>query len=105
MGGVGKDVFRLDGLADSGPDEDSRDTIADFATTVDLIDLSGIDARVRKDGDQYFSFIGADGFHDKSGELRYVGGILKGDVDGDGSADFAIKLAGAPVLVENDLIL
>ena len=34
------------------------------------------------------------GFTGKAGELRYEHGILMGDVNGDGRADFEIKIVG-----------
>ncbi len=102
-GGLGADTFRFN-LRDSGPKKSKQDTIVDFEDG-DLIDLSPIDAKAGKRGNQEFSFIGDDGFAKKAGELKYVGGKLKGDVDGDGRPDFIIKLEGSPTLTGGDFLL
>ncbi|MEZ5768124.1 MAG: hypothetical protein R3D80_10920 [Paracoccaceae bacterium] len=60
----------------------------------DRIDLSGIDASESRAGDQAFSWIGRDDFSGKEGELRKDAGVIHGDVDGDGEADFAIAFDG-----------
>lgn len=88
-GGGGNDVFRFDSAADSTAD--GRDRIQDFALG-DLIDLTRIDANSNTAGDDAFSFIGGDAFHNVAGELRAVemGGSvwsIQADVDGDGRAD------------------
>ena len=62
----------------------------------DVVDLSAIDANRRAAGDQDFHFIGAAKFHSHGthhvfGELRYANHVLKGDVNGDGHADFAMQ--------------
>jgi Ca2+-binding RTX toxin-like protein len=100
-GGPGADTFRFD-LKDSKPV--ARDTILDFAGG-DMIDLSGIDARKGKGGDQSFHFIGDNAFGGKAGELKYAGGKLQADVDGDGRADFTLVVAGAPALDKGDFVL
>ena len=78
----------------------SRDRIVNFESTVDTIDLSGIDADTGTGGDQAFSLVGS--FSSTAGELVIIatggGSVLAGDVDGDGSADFQITVTGdAPV--------
>ena len=40
-----------------------------------------------------------------AGQLRYVAGILSGDVDGDGVTDFQIAVTGTPVLAVTDFQL
>jgi Ca2+-binding RTX toxin-like protein len=100
-GGLGNDVFLFD-FKDSKVR--ARDTILDFADG-DTIDLSGIDAKQGR-GDQPFHFIGAEGFNDKPGELKYtVSGALKADIDGDGRADLAWVIVGAPALDKGDFLL
>jgi serralysin len=100
-GGAGADEFRF--FADSG-----IDTIRDFASGKDKINLAEIDADTRAAGDQAFRFIGAHGFSHTAGELRsYVSGgghFLAGDADGDGLADFVIGL-GAVSVLQSDLFL
>jgi serralysin len=104
VGGLGKDVFDFNSIKDSKPGK--ADTIWDFSHAQhDRIDLSNIDAKTTKGGNQAFKFIGADAFHDKAGELRFKNGVLSGDVNGDGSADFQVKLADVSSLHDTDLIL
>ena len=51
-------------------------------------------------------FLGAELFTGTAGELRYnANGILMGDVDGDGNADFHIELKGVPTVAAADLLL
>jgi Ca2+-binding RTX toxin-like protein len=98
-GGDGRDVFRFGALSDS-PRGGGRDTIFDFnavdGPNHDIIDLSLIDANKNVAGDQSFSFIGAARFGRVAGQLRFEGGSLLGDVDGDGKADFEIALSTPP---------
>ena len=96
-GGGGGDRFIFIAVTDSAAGS-QRDVIAELGNG-DLIDLSAIDANSTTGGNQAFVFIGAQGFHNVAGELRAVinGGftVVSGDVDGDGSADFQIGIAGA----------
>jgi Ca2+-binding RTX toxin-like protein len=93
-GGEGDDVFVYNAVAECGPG--SRDSILDFTSGSDRIDLSGIDANTIAGGDQAFSFIGSNAFSGSAGQLRaYQDGasgtwIVEGDVNGDGTADFQI---------------
>lgn len=104
FGGAGADVFVFARLGDSVRGA-NRDRIADFARGSDKIDVSGIDANAGRAGDQAFSFIGRAGFSDKAGELRFAGGVVAGDVNGDGRADFEIGLSGITALARGDFIL
>jgi serralysin len=107
VGGRGSDTFVFDTAAEA-----HGDTIRDFSVYydhylpgVDKIDLSGIDANVNVAGNQAFTFIGAERFHKVAGELHfyhpgvvmgrpYADTYVSGDTNGDGKADFAIKLDG-----------
>lgn len=103
VGGAGADTFQF-GKATVG--STSIDRISDFSHAQgDKIDLSEIDANLGKGGDQAFHYIAADAFSGTAGELRYQGGILSGDVDGDGHVDFAIELSNASKLVAADFLL
>ena len=44
-------------------------------------------------------------FHSIAGELRFADGVLEGDVDGDGNADFQIELTAVTALGLADLVL
>jgi len=60
-------------------------------------------------GDQAFSFIGTAAFTGVAGQLHYwydAGRtIVSGDVNGNGTADFNIVLAGTVILVAGDFVL
>ncbi|WP_293454352.1 right-handed parallel beta-helix repeat-containing protein [Phenylobacterium sp.] len=102
-GGEGADIFIFregDTLA-SAPDR-----ILDFAHG-DKISLTMVDANVNASGDQAFTFIGAQSFHHKAGELHYEvanGGIyLSGDTNGDGIADIKLFLDGLKSISVGDM--
>lgn len=106
-GGSGTDSFVFNSVKDSAAGS-GRDQIVDFNSVEnDIIDLSAIDANTRAAGDQDFHFIGAAKFHSHGkhhvfGELRYVNHVLKGDVNGDGHADFAIAINAATLTAGPD---
>jgi Ca2+-binding RTX toxin-like protein len=106
VGGAGADVFRFTSVSHSPLG--LADTISDFESGIDKIDLSAIDADSTTAGDQAFTFLGSGAFTNHAGELRYeqIGGQFHifGDVDGNGSADLHI-VAYAPALTASDFIL
>lgn len=94
----------------TGKTEAKADTIADFSQADgDQIDLDDWDANAKQNGDQDFDFIGAQNFHGKAGELRFVkdGGDtrIEGDINGDKKADLMIHLNGTVALVTGDFDL
>jgi serralysin len=95
-GGAGRDTFVFGELG-------TGDRITDY-TAGDKIDLRPIDA-VAGGADNKFAFIGGGAFTEKAGELRYADGLLQGDTNGDGIADFAVVLTGAPGLTAADILL
>ncbi len=103
-GGSGDDVFVFAtvGQANSGV---GRDTIRDFEKGDDKINLSGMDANENRGGNQRFTFIGSQEFTDQAGQLRFANGVLTGDTDGDGRADFMIAVNTAVALGQNDFLL
>ncbi len=60
----------------------------------DQINLRDIDANTLVTGNQAFIWGGSF----TAGHLRYVGGVLQGNTDGDAAAEFEIQLVGAPAL-------
>jgi Ca2+-binding RTX toxin-like protein len=101
IGGSGKDVFDFNSLAESKVSH--PDVIKDFEPG-DTIDLKGIDAK-SGGGNQAFTFIGKQGFHGVKGELRFKNEMLSGDTDGDGQANFQIKVQGVDTLHHGDFVL
>jgi hypothetical protein len=101
-GGKGADSF-LFKTGDSGATKKLADVVRDFAKA-DTLDLSRWDADATKKGDQAFDFIGRGKFGGEAGELRFVRDEAKtwieGDTDGDGKADFLIRLDGSIGLKE-----
>lgn len=107
-GGASRDVFLFDD-GDSAAALADADHITDFSQSDgDRINLSRIDA-IDGGGDNAFSFIGEDAFHNVAGELRFeqVGGEthIFGDTDGNGIADFTIILDTTVDLVSSDFTL
>jgi len=93
-GGDGADTFKFAYASDSKPD--AMDLIKDL-TSVDVIDLSAIDANTSLSGGQAFSIVSA--FSRAAGQLLLTtsGGytVVSGDVNGDGLADFAFRVTGS----------
>jgi hypothetical protein len=71
----------------------SPDTLVDFKSGVDLLDLKQVDANITVAGDQDFNFIFSKAFSGVAAELRVdqITGRLEGDVDGDKTADLVIQ--------------
>ena len=70
----------------------------------DRIDVAAIDANSLLPGDQAFSFIGSGAFTGMAGQLRFAGGFVQGDLNGDATADFMIH-ANALSLAAGDFVL
>lgn len=113
-GGAGNDRFVFDDGDFASKTSTGADVIADF-TAGDKIDLGLVDALstatpYNQPGDQSFVFIGHNRFHiETARELRYdvVGGntYVYGNVNGDATADFCIKILGIHTLTSSDFIL
>jgi Ca2+-binding RTX toxin-like protein len=102
-GGAGSDAFVFWSASDSLPT--GRDVISDFASGTDVIDLRAIDANARLPGDQTFSYVGGKALTGKAGELNFRNGIISGDVDGDGAADFQVNVLSVSSLGVDDFLL
>ncbi len=112
IGGAGADVFGFNNEADSRNGIDNRDTIVDFETGVDVIDLGNVDADISTADDDSFTFLGLTGsFTGNAGELRYARSVandltlIQIDTDGDALADMQIELTGLHDLTAGDFIL
>jgi serralysin len=108
-GGLESDSFIFKSVTDSVKGS-LRDQILDFSHAEDdTIVLATIDANTHKGGNQAFHFIGAQGFHDKEGELHYLKKagslVVEGDVNGDGRADFQIEVHDVTKLFADDFNL
>ncbi|ACP22266.1 possible protease (plasmid) [Sinorhizobium fredii NGR234] len=103
IGGSGADTFVFQTTVQSAPA--ARDIIEDFASGVDRIDLRSIDANSNNSGDQAFLFIGSNAFHGRAGELNVKNGVIAGDINGDGLADFQVKALNLSVLSGADFFL
>jgi serralysin len=103
VGGDGQDAFVFTSVNDSLPG--AMDTIWDFVSGIDTIDLQRIDANFNMGGNQAFTFINGGNFSNAAGELNFQNEILSADVNGDGIADLQILVAGVSTLLDGDFIL
>ena len=97
-GGAGADRFIFASAAEAGLGG-QRDRIIGFTTHEDRLNLKTIAA-----GQTYLNSTPFDGH---AGQVRYdaTTGILQGDTNGDGTADYEISLGVGTVLAAGDLIL
>ncbi|MBH1970360.1 MAG: hypothetical protein I8H92_04035 [Moraxellaceae bacterium] len=110
--GDGRDVFTGGGGADTFDFSHAQGVVLrlgevlDFsAARGDKLDVSKIDADITQTGNQTFGFIGDEVFSHHAGELRFSQRLLQGDINGDGVADFEIKLVGVLELNTLDIVL
>jgi len=109
-GGAGQDKFVFRNGDFAGMTSSTADRIHDFSEADnDIIHLSGVDANSLVAGDQAFSFIGSAAFSHSAGELRAYQSAgqtwIQGDFNGDGVADFLIRVDGLHTLTATDFIL
>jgi len=108
-GGADADLFVFRTASDTGIATWTRDIIADFEAGLDVLDLSGVDARIGVAGNQAFTWLGTGAFTGVAGQLRYfLSGstlIVEGTLNADLVADFTIRLNGETALAVDDLIL
>lgn len=112
--GLGADTLSGGGGADKfaywSTQEAVGDVIVDFVSGQDKIDVSLIDAVISgSGGDDAFTFLGTGGFTSRQGQLRYEavsdGVVVQDDTNGDGVADFNIKVLGVSSLSASDFVL
>jgi len=106
-GGIGADKFIFNkSYATTG----GLDSIAAFSRSDgDRISVHSIDANSRTTADDDFQFIGTATFHKMAGELRYeirgFDAYVQGDSNGDGLADFEVRVVGGSGFKASDFIL
>lgn len=95
-GGKGADQFRFQAAQQSTTK--APDWIVDFVAGQDKIDLRPIDANLSRAGDDAFSYVTGFGKHPGEVMVASLGGNsyqVRGDINGDGVADFAIDVTSA----------
>ena len=105
-GGAGVDRFFFT-PASLGPAAAHSTTITDFDRAAgEQLNLTAIDANTVLAGTNPFAFIGAAAFSNTAGQLRFTSQpgqtLIQGDVNGDGTADLTILLAGITGTVAAD---
>ncbi|MBD2467510.1 hypothetical protein H6G90_07620 [Nostoc sp. FACHB-145] len=95
-GGAGADSFVYNTAAQSQVGSSLRDTITDFTSGVDTIDLKEIYGGS-------LVFIGASAFNG-IGQVRFLGGLVQANLSGNANPDFEIQLAGGATLGAGDLV-
>jgi Ca2+-binding RTX toxin-like protein len=103
-GGLGADVFVFAAITDTETGK-RRDVIEDFGTGADRIDLSAIDAATGLAGHQAFAFAGGAGSHAIWTTASIHGTVVRGDVTGDGIADFEILVKSSVPLTADHFVL
>ena len=112
IGGAGRDVFVYANIADSTAKKGEMDTIVGF-TRSDRISLTELETSINNEinigtnrvTDSYrLSFVGADRFSGKAGEIRFRNQELQIDINGDKMADMAILMPGLGRFSEENLI-
>lgn len=115
FGGAGNDLFLFMDGDFAGKTRATADIVMDW-NAGDRIDVSDVDADIRvvsgAGGDQAFAFLGTAAFNtadSRIGELRYEvsssGVYVYGDQNGDGIADFMIRVEGVSSLGAADFVL
>ena len=108
-GGDGADDFVYYYASDSGTANVARDRINGFISGSDDIDLRNMDANINDADIDAFSWRGRQAFDGTAGQLRWssvaAGVVVEADLDGDGSADFAILLGGISSVLRGDFLI
>ena len=108
-GGIGRDLYDFNAVADSKDGGTTRDLIKDFAHGTDKIDPMGLDAGRTVAGNQAFHWLGTDvltgpgevGYFTTSGDTT----IIRASNDGDAASEFEIQLTGLKTLAALDFYL
>lgn len=106
-GGAGADTFIFEKTYSKAS---GTDTVTDFSSAQgDRLKMHSIDANSATAADEDFKFIATSAFHHVAGELRFSTDghsvTVQADINGDGVADFSIKLLGITTITSHDFIL
>ncbi len=105
-GGADRDVFVFSATTETAAGTATRDLVYNFVSGQDDLDLRGIDANSAASGDQAFTFNGKIA---KANAIWFVVSgtdvIVRGDVNGNTTADFEIQLSGVSALAAADFLL
>ena len=109
-GGDNADRFIFASAAESTTTSAGRDVLRDFDRAEgDKIDLRLIDARSGTATNDAFAFIGSAGFSGVKGQLQWLDSgshvLVRGDINGDRVADFAILVTNVASLQGTDFLL
>ena len=109
-GGSGADLFAFHDGDFGGSTTSTADRILDFnAAQGDRIHLGSVDAKSGTPANDAFSFIGAASFSGMAGQLRtfqHAGDtFFAGDLNGDSSADFMVRVVGSHTLTAGNFVL
>jgi len=105
-GGSERDTYVYSQVNQIGLGMGNRDSITDFTSGQDFLDLNGIDSNTVLAGNQNFRYIAGLAFGGVAGELRLENELLSGDINGDRKADFELNLVGVTsLMVTTDLRL
>ena len=103
-GGSSRDTYDFNDMADS-PAGATRDVVTDFDPSVDVLDLTGIDADSSVPGNQSFRWV-AKATLTGAAQLGYFvsGGmtIVRASTDADAAPEVEIQLTGTKTLSEGD---
>ncbi len=106
-GGAGADAFKYTFLTHSTAS--AFDTIRDFTTGSDRIDLADLDANAGAAGDQAFTFVAAQSQAVIANSVTWYqqdgNTFVQADVNGDATADFVLRLLGNKALTAGDFTL
>ena len=110
-GGLGTDLFVFQTVADFGGNTTSTaDRILDFsAAGGDRFHLSSIDANTNTAANDAFAFIGTAAFSGVAGQLRTFqqsgDTFFAGDLNGDSTSDFMVRVVGSHTLTAGNFVL
>jgi Ca2+-binding RTX toxin-like protein len=96
IGGRGANHFVYSAFSDSLPKRGKQDQILGFQRSSDKVDLSALSDSV--------VYVGKKPFSREAGEVRFAGGSLQLDADGNGRADLEILLPGVNRFSASNLV-